>query len=80
MSTKKLVRPDELRARIIAEAGKDTLCGDLTKVEVFSTEEGGGSWTVAFHGLGIDRAANEAMARILRRLSAEYEVAWQTQH
>ncbi|HEX7767088.1 MAG TPA: hypothetical protein VF443_10265 [Nitrospira sp.] len=79
--TKKKIGAAQLRDLIKAEAAKNPLCEDLTKVEVFATESGGGSWTFAFHGIDLtDRAATDAMTAIFKRLSAEYEVAWQTQH
>jgi anti-sigma-K factor RskA len=78
---KKKISQDNLRALIAAEAAKDPLCEDLTKVQLFGTEDdSAGNWTVAWHGLGFDRAANAAMAAIIKRLSAEYDVAWRTQH
>lgn len=78
---KKKISQDNLRALITAEAAKDPLCEDLTKVQLFGTEEDSdANWTVTWHGLGMDRAANNAMAAIIRRLSAEYEVAWRTHH
>lgn len=78
---KKKITAAALRELIKEEAAKNPLCEDLTKVEIFATEEGGGSWMAAFHGMDLtDRAATNAMGDIIRRLTDAYDVAWQTQH
>lgn len=79
--TKRRISKDKLVNLIKSEAAKDPVCEDLTDVQIFGTEEGAGTnWMPAWRGLGIDRAANSAMADIIKNLTAEYDVQWESVH
>lgn len=78
---KKNISKEQMIALIKSEAAKEPLCEDLDEVMLFGTEDSAvANWTVGWKGLEFDRTTGDAMAAIIRRLSAEYDVAWQTRH